>query len=459
MRYLDSGHREPSKALGTWLQEVMKADISEVRWQSGFFAADSLGIIQSALKDMAGKDGPVHALIGSNDQCTIRGDVERLVSVLGIPRKRAQLGIVSYQDGYYHPKTFHVRRGDGSQAAYVGSANLTGSGVASLHVEAGVTVDSREGDSSAILDEVAAAVDFWFNSSPAGLHRVSSLTDVDQLVKDGILAEVVQPRPATSKPPREGETRPVLRDRLRPLIALPKLEELIRETRTAEIEAAPPRTILLPVAPREGFPAYILFAPGQSTPTSGAVALSGSSLPTGAAGLIIRLNRDSARHFEGRTGTANFSVPVPTLSTLRFGLYPGRYPRPRAEFHMRIRYLTDESMIAVQSAATNVMVYGFIPGESGHGDVRMLIPADVKSLSQRVRSAGKEVPQDGDVAFLEWPTTNDKQEFRLSLLDRKSALFSKADGLFRQAQQSNSTVGEGACWLPADISPTWPQAV
>src|ERR1017187_3823813 len=194
MRYLDSGQRDPSQALGTWLQEIMAGDIAEVRWQSGFFAADSLGIVQSALKGLASKDPPVHALIGSNDQSTVRRDVERLVSVLGMPRKAAQLGIVSYQGGYYHPKTFHVRRADGSQAAYVGSANLTGSGVASLHVEAGVTADSREGDSNDLLNKVASAVDFWFSSGPPGLHRVSSLSDVEHLVAEGILAEAAPPR-------------------------------------------------------------------------------------------------------------------------------------------------------------------------------------------------------------------------------------------------------------------------
>jgi len=454
MQYLDSGKRDPSQALGTWLQSVMADDVAEVRWQSGFFGADSLGIVQSALKGMAGKDRPVHALIGSNDQCTIRRDVERLVSVLGIPRKRAQLGVVSYQDGYFHPKTFHVRRADGSQAAYVGSANLTGSGVASLHIEAGVTVDSREGDPTGVLDEVASAVDFWFSSVPPGLHRVSSLSDVEQLVKEGILADAAPPRAPTPKTP-DGKTRPTLKDRLRPLIAMPRLEGFVREARAAIVEGAPPPTILLPTAPRDGFPPYLLFAPGQGTPTQGAVALSGSSLPTGAAGLIIRLNRDSARHFQGRPGTANFSVPVPTLSTFRFGLYPGRFTRPRAEFPMQMRYLTNEGIVAIEATETNIMAYGFIPGESGHGDVRMLMPADIKALAGRVRDAGKVLPKEGDVALLEWPTLNDKREFRLTFLDRNSALFSQAYGLFQQAQNSDATVGDGACWLPDTLSPPW----
>ncbi len=101
------------------------------------------------------------------------------------------------------------------------------------------------------------------------------------------------------------------------------------------------------------------------------------------------------------------------------------------------------------------MAYGFIPGESGHGDVRMLVPATVKTLAQRIKSSGKELPKDGDVALLEWPLSNDKREFRLSFLERTSPLFGQAEGLFRQAQESGSTVGEGACWLPYDLSPEW----
>lgn len=456
MRYLDSGQRDPSQALGTWLQGVMSPDVTEVRWQSGFFGSDSLGIVQPSLEGMARNDQTVRALIGSNDQSTVRRDVERLVALLGIPRRRAQLGVVSYRDGYYHPKTFHVRRADGSQAAYVGSANLTGSGVASLHVEAGFTVDSREGDSVEILNEVASAVDFWFDTNPAGLYPVTAEADVARLVTDGILAETAPPRSAGGQPNGEaGQARPVPGNRLRPLLALPRIREIVAETTEIAGEAARLRTIILPVAPRDGFPQYLLFAPALATPTNGATALSGASLPMGATGLVIRLNRDSARHFEGRPGTANFSVPVATLSTLRFGLYPGRYPRPRAEFQLRIRYIGREAIIAIDPADTNVMAYGFIPGETGHGDVRMLVPAAVRTLTQRLRDAGSPVPRDGDVTLLEWPTTNTACEFRLSFLNRDSALFQRANALFQRAQDGNETVGEGTCWLPQGISPPW----
>ena len=53
---------------------------------------------------------------------------------------------------------------DGSEAAYVGSANLTPPGL-SLHVEAGILLDSNDGDPASILREIATAIDAWFTGS------------------------------------------------------------------------------------------------------------------------------------------------------------------------------------------------------------------------------------------------------------------------------------------------------
>src|SRR6266487_2353009 len=125
MRYIDSGTRDRSQALGTWLTDIFAADVREVRWQTGFFSADSLGIIQAPLAQLSEEDRPIRALIGSNDRSTLGADVEALVTTLGIPRSKAALGVVTFNGGYFHPKTFHIRRSDGSQASYVGSANLT----------------------------------------------------------------------------------------------------------------------------------------------------------------------------------------------------------------------------------------------------------------------------------------------------------------------------------------------
>jgi hypothetical protein len=143
------------------------------------------------------------------------------------------------------------------------------------------------------------------------------------------------------------------------------------------------------------------------------------------------------------------------LATFRFGLFPGRRPRPRAEFPLELRYIEGTGIITVAPTATNIMAYGFTPEESSHGDVRMLVPADVKTLSARITAANKPLPREGDVAFLEWPALENRYTMRLSFLERETELFRRASALFTQAQDAGTTVGKGACWLPRDFSPAW----
>ena len=93
---------------------------------------------------------------------TQRDDVEALLAAAGPPRKNLRVGIVSFSNGYFHPKTVHIVRGDRSAAAYVGSANLTQNGVTSLNIEAGLLLDGLQGDDASVLDEIAGAIDWWF---------------------------------------------------------------------------------------------------------------------------------------------------------------------------------------------------------------------------------------------------------------------------------------------------------
>ena len=170
-------------------------------------------------------------------------------------------------------------------------------------------------------------------------------------------------------------------------------------------------------------PPYVLFAPDATSPTQGAQALSGSMLPGGATGLIVQLNRDSARHFGDRPGTANVSVPVPALGTLRFGFYGGTRQRPRCEFRLRMRYVDDSGAHCEQFGSTNVMVYGHAEEETGHGDVRMLIPKpQVRAIREFASSRGSRVPAEDDPMVLEWPTLPDPS-FRATFSDRNSQIF------------------------------------
>src|SRR6266566_3127322 len=137
--------------------------------------------------------------------------------------------------------------------AYVGSANLTESGVSSLHVEAGIAIDNRGGDSTAILDEIASAVDSWFRLEPEGLHRVVGPDDVERLTSEGILALSRPVRALATTTTSSGEIRPVrVTDRLRPLIRIPRIEGFAQGgTGIGEAEIL---RIVLAATPRIGLP-------------------------------------------------------------------------------------------------------------------------------------------------------------------------------------------------------------
>ena len=147
MRYIDSGSREAVQTVGSWFQNELTADIDELRCQSGFFGSDVLSLLTSTLDRLRSEDRIAHFVIGSNEPGTLGDDVRRLVDYLGIPRSNGKLGIVCYDSGFYHPKTYHFHRNDGSQTAFVGSVNLGLPGVGGKHIEAGLIVDTRDGDS------------------------------------------------------------------------------------------------------------------------------------------------------------------------------------------------------------------------------------------------------------------------------------------------------------------------
>jgi hypothetical protein len=220
LRYLDTGSRDPNQALGAWLAAMSHDEsVSAVRLQSGFFGAEALGYFAEVFQRLAGADGPVSLLVGSNDGTTKRRDVELLLELAGPPREGRRLGVVAFDNAYFHPKTFHFERSDGSAAAYVGSANLTRSGATSLHVEAGVVLDTSDGDDPAVLSSVRDAIDWWFEAMPDGLTLVTDLADLDELVARGRLDVPRPPLVRSVKAP--SSTGPTERITLSPLTSIP----------------------------------------------------------------------------------------------------------------------------------------------------------------------------------------------------------------------------------------------
>jgi hypothetical protein len=364
MRYIDTGSRNATHALLAWLERQLETTISELRWQSGYFTAEPLGLFASTFHGLAQSNGIVRVLIGSNPPGSRRDDVLELARLLGLPRSNAQLGVIQYGNALYHPKTYHIRRTDGTQAAYVGSANLSGRGT-SMHVEAGLTLDTRDGDTDSVLNSIASAVDAWFTENHQGLRVVADIDRVDQLVSEGILI-VNRPPPPPGPPavvnPESIET--TQRQTAPRLASLGNLPPLPSSTSSATPAPSPPA---LPSGNRNGFPSEIVFDLAATGPTVGAAALSGTPLPLGAVGLIIRLTRDDTRVFGTGIGTANINLPVNTMPTLRFGILGsrgrGNYSnRPRAEYDLSVRYIgRTQSLILDEPAETNVMGVTAIP--------------------------------------------------------------------------------------------------
>ncbi len=398
MWYIDTGSRNPAHAVGTWLKSLCDQDISYFRFQSGYFSSEGLAPLMPLLQSLTEHDMAIRCVLGSNGGDTAQPDLENLADLIGWPRRDANIAVVSYSTGLYHPKVYHAVRTDGTQTAYVGSANLTSSGVSGLNVEAGIILDTAKGDSGRILAEIASAVDVWFDESTGGAHIVSKPSDIAALAAVGILRRT---RSSRIRPPvvAQGATAGLLVG-LVPLVRFPPVG-------TGGMVSVPNPQIA---------PSYVLLDPNATDPTRGPNALTGSPLPGGAIGLIALLNRDSARHFEGRGGTANVSIPVATLSTMRFGIFQGRFERPRCEFPMLLRYADDRGLHCEQLVETNVMVYGHAPGETGHGDVRMVLPkrpvTAIRDFAEQHRS---HIPTTGDPMILEWPTPADPS-FKLTRL-------------------------------------------
>jgi len=224
LKYFDSGSREPAHALASWLSDILVDDVVELRLQTGFFSLDGIGLFMPTFAKLKDSDRPTKVLIGSNDGCTLKDDVAGLVDVLGVPRNGAQLGVINFGGAFFHPKTYYVKRSDGSQAAYVGSANLTTSGLA-LHVEAAIALDTRDGDAHHHLSEIATAIDKWFTENRVGMTLVNSMGVVDRLVDEGVLARARLPRPQSQREIYDADGK-TSRPRLKRLVTLPKVGEL-----------------------------------------------------------------------------------------------------------------------------------------------------------------------------------------------------------------------------------------
>lgn len=238
MRYIDTGSRDPEDTLATWLLSEETQAVAEFRLQSGYFSINGLVPFIPMLEELARQERLIRFVIGSNDCDTRAADVEFLCEITSGPSATTQIALANCSGGLFHPKAYHLSRKDGSQAAYVGSANLTPAGIGGLNIEAGVLTDTNQGDDGGLATSIADSIDAYFSGERPFVRLLSSVSDIKGLVSEGLLRNEPRVRKAASGAPGSA---PSGRAKLTPLIHMEPLikagdgyEEGDESTDTAE---------------------------------------------------------------------------------------------------------------------------------------------------------------------------------------------------------------------------------
>lgn len=222
MRYLDSSDRATANALGHWLNLENPTEQARLRIKTGYFTLNGLGALKAPIDHLVQNDLPITIAVGANEKATVKGDIDGLYTLIGCPRPNAELCVIGCVGGLFHPKVIHLTRTDGSQLAYVGSANVTPAGINGTNIEAGFLLDTRDGDKKAVLDQIAASIDDWFQGAKTGVTIITGPTSTQQLVNDGILAVASQSTGAGTNG-ASGGPQPPKRMKLKPLVSFPSL--------------------------------------------------------------------------------------------------------------------------------------------------------------------------------------------------------------------------------------------
>ena len=172
MRYVDSSILSEDQTLAHWMEEASASGVDEFRCQAGYFTLEGASVLLPALANCAKRNARIFLLLGSNGGATLASHIAYLAGKLDVPRENVSLGIVKFADCLFHPKVYVFSRSDGSKTCYVGSANMTGAGVSGKNVEAGIILDTAEGDDAEILDQIAERIACWFQNKLSGLTIV-----------------------------------------------------------------------------------------------------------------------------------------------------------------------------------------------------------------------------------------------------------------------------------------------
>jgi hypothetical protein len=230
MKYIDSSVLEADQTVAYWMDEVVASGVKEFRCQAGYFTLEGTSPVLSSISKCASAGAQVSLLLGSNDGSTLASHISFLAGKLNVPLANVSLGIVRYEDALFHPKVYVFHRCDGSITAYVGSANMTGSGVSGRNVEAGLILDSLNGDDEAIIEQISSRIDDWFAHPPESLFIIDGPDVIEALLTDGDLATRPAPRLGLGKDEKGNGAEKPKKARRKPLIKLPPIPDRKKET-------------------------------------------------------------------------------------------------------------------------------------------------------------------------------------------------------------------------------------
>lgn len=241
MKYIDSSVLDAEQTVAYWMEQTVASGVKEFRCQTGYFTLEGTSPVLSSISKCASAGAQVSMLLGSNDGSTLASHISFLAGKLNVPLANVSLGIVRYEDALFHPKVYVFHRSDGSITAYVGSANMTGTGVSGRNVEAGLILDSLNGDDEAIIEQISGTIDDWFADPPESLSIIDGPDAIEALLNEGDLAVRPAPRLRSGNgEERDEEAKPKKAGR-KPLIKLPPIPDRTEER---------PRKVKIPDLPK-----------------------------------------------------------------------------------------------------------------------------------------------------------------------------------------------------------------
>ncbi len=204
-KYVDTGSNDSSHSLGHWLDTNLVPDVREFHAQFAYFTYTALRPYAETLKTVALAGFPVHVVLGSNEKSLVADDLRRMLKIVE-NAANASLTVVAYSNAKFHPKTVQIIRPDQSSAAVVGSGNFTHRGLG-LNVEAGIVLDSAEGDDAAVIRQVADAINRWHLLTEPGVFPVRGESDIQALLSASIISVAPPPRQPSVSPSSTSNTR------------------------------------------------------------------------------------------------------------------------------------------------------------------------------------------------------------------------------------------------------------